>query len=146
MPQAVQKGQDHADSGGHGSCRTAADTNLLLLAELANAVTLCRQYPSIILVAERIETADHLERARSLGFDLFQGYVLSRPQVVPARALSPSRLRRIELLGLLVGPEIPLTQVVRLVTGDPALSIRLLAVANATEDGVYITGRGSWCR
>ncbi len=107
-------------------------------AELATAVTVCRQYPSLILVAERIETTDHLERARSLGFELFQGYVLSRPQVVPALALSPSRLRRIELLGLLVGPEIPLTQVVRLVTGDPALSIRLLAVANADPLGLPV--------
>ncbi len=76
--------------------------------------------------------------ARALGFDLFQGYVLSRPQVVPALALSPSRLRRIELLGLLVGPDIPLTQVVRLVTGDPALAIRLLAVANADPLGLPV--------
>jgi EAL and modified HD-GYP domain-containing signal transduction protein len=64
--------------------------------------------------------------------------VLSRPQVVPALALSPSRLRRMELLGLLVGPDIPLNQVVRLVTGDPALSIRLLAVANADPLGLPV--------
>jgi c-di-GMP-related signal transduction protein len=106
--------------------------------ELAATVTFCRKYDGIKLVAERIETSEQLELARSLGFELFQGYVLSRPQVVPARALSPSRLRRIELLGLLVGPDIPLRQVVRLVTGDPALSIRLLAVANADPLGLPV--------
>ena len=47
--------------------------------------------------------------------------MLSRPQVGAGVGAVPSRLRRIELLGLLVGPDIPLTQVVRLVTGDPAL-------------------------
>jgi EAL and modified HD-GYP domain-containing signal transduction protein len=107
-------------------------------AELAATAAFCRKYDGITLVAERIETSEQLQRARSLGFELFQGYVLSRPQVVPALALSPSRLRRIELLGLLVGPDIPLNQVVRLVTGDPALSIRLLAVANADPLGLPV--------
>lgn len=107
-------------------------------AELAATVAFCRRYPEITLVAERLETPEHLDRASALGFDLFQGYVLSRPQVVPALALSPSRLRRIELLGLLVGPDIPLPQVVRLVTGDPALAIRLLAVANADPLGLPV--------
>jgi EAL and modified HD-GYP domain-containing signal transduction protein len=107
-------------------------------AELAATVAACRRYPEIRLVAERLETPEQLDRASALGFDLFQGYVLSRPQVVPALALSPSRLRRIELLGLLVGPDIPLAQVVRLVTGDPALAIRLLAVANADPLGLPV--------
>src|SRR6185437_12662378 len=107
-------------------------------AELAATVAVCRQYPKIKLVAERLETPEQLDRASALGFDLFQGYVLSRPQVVPALAFSPSRLRRIELLGLLVGPDIPLAQVVRLVTGDPALAIRLLAVANADPLGLPV--------
>ena len=107
-------------------------------AELEATVAFCRRYTEIKLVAERLETPEHLDRASALGFDLFQGYVLSRPQVVPALALSPSRLRRIELLGLLVGPDIPLPQVVRLVTGDPALAIRLLAVANADPLGLPV--------
>jgi c-di-GMP-related signal transduction protein len=106
--------------------------------ELVAAIALCRGYPKIKLVAERLETAEQLERARTLGFEYFQGYILGRPQVVPAVALSPSRLRRIELLSLLVGPDLPQPQVVRLVTGDPALSMRLLAVANADALGLPV--------
>jgi c-di-GMP-related signal transduction protein len=107
-------------------------------ATLASTVTACRQYPEIKLVAERLETAEHLRLARQLGFDLFQGYVLSRPQVVPVVALSPSRLRRIELLGMLAGPTIPHERIVGLVTSDPALSMRLLAVANADALGLPV--------
>jgi c-di-GMP-related signal transduction protein len=107
-------------------------------ADLVATIALCRRHPQIKLVAERIETPDQLARAKALGFDLFQGYVLSRPQVVPAVALTPSRLRRIELLSLLVGPDIPASAVVRLVTGDPALAVRLLAVANADPLGLPV--------
>jgi c-di-GMP-related signal transduction protein len=107
-------------------------------ADVAETVAACRRYPDVRLVAERVETEAHLRFAEDLGFDLFQGYHLGRPQVVSAPALSPSRLRRVELLGLLVGPDIPLARVVRLVTSDPALSLRLLAAANADSLGLPV--------
>jgi EAL and modified HD-GYP domain-containing signal transduction protein len=108
-------------------------------ATVAATVAACRRYPGVQLVAERLETEAHLRLAEDFGFDLFQGYVLGRPQVVSAPALSPSRLRRVELLGVLVGPEIPLSRVVALVTSDPALSMRLLAAANADALGLPVT-------
>ncbi|GAA2596554.1 EAL domain-containing protein [Dactylosporangium fulvum] len=105
---------------------------------LAATVARCRRYHHLQLVAERLETPEHLSRARELGFDHFQGYVLGRPQVVSAAALSPSRLARVELLSLLVGPSIPLNRVVGLVTSDPALSLRLMAAANADALGLPV--------
>jgi c-di-GMP-related signal transduction protein len=105
---------------------------------IAATVAACRRYPDVRLVAERVETEEHLRLAADLGFDLVQGYLLGHPQVVSAPALSPSRMRRVELLGLLVGPEIPLARVVALVTGDPALSLRLLAAANADSLGLPV--------
>src|SRR4051812_1807092 len=65
---------------------------------LATTVERCRKYAGVKLVAERLETPEQLDRARALGFDYFQGYILGRPQVVSAAALSPSRLARVELL------------------------------------------------
>ncbi|MER7276599.1 EAL domain-containing protein [Dactylosporangium sp. NPDC000244] len=106
--------------------------------DLAATVERCRKYAGVKLVAERLETAEQLELARALGFDYFQGYVLGRPQVVSAAALSPSRLARVELLSLLVGPSIPLARVVGLVTSDPALSLRLMAAANADSLGLPV--------
>jgi c-di-GMP-related signal transduction protein len=100
-------------------------------AELAHLVAFCRRYPRVKLIAERVETDATLRVARELGFDYFQGHVLSRPEVVSVAALAPSRVRRADLLGLMVNPEVPLHGAVSLVTGDPALSLRMLAVANA---------------
>jgi EAL and modified HD-GYP domain-containing signal transduction protein len=107
-------------------------------AEVAATVAACRRYPRVQLVAERVETPEQLRLARELDFDFFQGYLLGRPQVISAAALSPSRLRRVELLGLLVGPDIPLSRVVALVVSDPALSLRLLAAANADALGLPV--------
>jgi c-di-GMP-related signal transduction protein len=106
--------------------------------KLAATVACCRRYTGVKMIAERLETPEQLALARALGFDYYQGYVLGRPQVVSAAALSPSRLARVELLGLLVGPQIPLARVVGLVTSDPALSLRLMAAANADSLGLPV--------
>ena len=89
-------------------------------AGLARAVRTCRRHPHLRLVAERLETDDHLRVARDLGFDYFQGYVLGRPEVISMVALAPSRQRRLDLLGLQVDAEVPVRSAVSLVTGDPA--------------------------
>jgi EAL and modified HD-GYP domain-containing signal transduction protein len=105
---------------------------------LAEAVRICRRRPHLRLVAERLETADDLRAARDLGFDYFQGYVLGRPEVVSTVALAPSRLRRLDLLGLQVDGDVPVRSAISLVTGDPALSLRMLAVANADALGLPV--------
>src|SRR6185369_12667160 len=69
--------------------------------ELTEVVQQCRNYRELKLVAERVETEEHVTLAERLGFDLLQGYAVGRPQVLSAVALSPSRLRRLELLGAL---------------------------------------------
>jgi c-di-GMP-related signal transduction protein len=103
-------------------------------ATVAEAVRACRHYP-VRLVAERLESAADLELARQLGFDLFQGYLLGRPQVLSAAALSPSRLRRLELLGYLSEPEVNLDRVTSVVAIDPALSYQMLRAASSAAAG-----------
>ncbi|MEU0557275.1 HDOD domain-containing protein [Dactylosporangium sp. NPDC006015] len=92
-------------------------------------------HPHLRFVAERLETADDVAEAKALGFELFQGYALSRPAVVSARTLSASRLRCVHLLGLLMAPDVGLDRVVSIVSGDPALSYRMLKAVNAAAAG-----------
>src|SRR5205814_8903105 len=66
-------------------------------AVLAATVRRCRRYPGIRLLAEKVETAADLDLARRLGFELFQGYALSRPQLLSVASVSPSRARRVQL-------------------------------------------------
>jgi EAL and modified HD-GYP domain-containing signal transduction protein len=103
---------------------------------ITSVVEACRQYPGIKLVAEKVETAEHTMLAHELGFELFQGYALSRTQVVSIATLAPSRLRRLELLGALTGPETDIDHVVSIVTSDPALTFRVLRATNAASGGL----------
>ena len=107
--------------------------------ELATMVRRVREYPEIALVAMRMESEADLGRAFALGFDLFQGHALGHPHVVSSRRLSPSRLRRLELLAALAGDDVDLDRVVSTVTGDPALSFHLLRATNSAALGLNRT-------
>jgi c-di-GMP-related signal transduction protein len=103
---------------------------------LTAVVTRCRMFPRLRMVAEHVETPADLERARRLGFHLFQGYALSRPEVVSGTALTPSRVRTLHLLTLLNDVEVNLDEVVPLVESDAALSFRLMRLANSAAAGL----------
>ena len=105
-------------------------------AELEETVARLRQFPGIKLIAERAETDAHIELAEWLNFDYFQGHALGRPQVLTVQALSPSRLRRLELLGALNASDVDLERVVSIVTGDPGLSFRVLRATNSASTGL----------
>ena len=104
--------------------------------ELAEVVAQCRVHERLKLVAERVETEEHVLLARRLDFDFLQGYAVGRPQVLTAVALSPSRLRRLELLGMLSSEEVDIEKVVSIVTTDPALSFRVLRATNSAAVGL----------
>ncbi|MEV4514930.1 HDOD domain-containing protein [Dactylosporangium sp. NPDC049525] len=104
--------------------------------ELTEVVAQCRRYPGIKLVAERVETEEHILLAQRLGFDLLQGYAVGRPQVLTAVALSPSRLRRLELLGAVTAEDADIAKVSAIVQSDPALSYRVLRATNSAASGL----------
>ncbi|MGX6606001.1 EAL and HDOD domain-containing protein [Micromonosporaceae bacterium Da 78-11] len=105
------------------------------LSRLSEIVAACREYPDIQIVAERLETAEHVAIADHFGMELRQGYALSRPQVLTVASMSPSRLRRLELLAALSAPDSDLRRVVSIIASDPALSLRVLRASNSAAAG-----------
>lgn len=105
--------------------------------ELAERVARCRdrRLPGLRLVAERLENEDDHRRAMDLGFDLFQGYLLGRPETLSVAALAPSRLRQLELLGLLTLPDVDLATLTAAVKADPGLALRILRATNSVSAG-----------
>jgi len=83
------------------------------------------------LLAEKVETRAVFERCRALGFDLFQGYFLSRPENVQARDLSTSRPPLLRLLTQLQQEEESAAGLERIINRDPALSYKLLRYLNS---------------
>jgi len=105
------------------------------LSRLDEIVGACRQYPGIQIVAERLETPEQLRLADRYGMELRQGYALSRPQVLTAPSISPTRMRRLELLGALSAPDVNLDRILSIIASDPALSLRVLRACNSAAVG-----------
>ncbi|WP_099343870.1 MULTISPECIES: EAL and HDOD domain-containing protein [unclassified Actinoplanes] len=106
------------------------------LSRLDEIVAACRRYPGIALVGERLETDEQIAIADRYGMELRQGYALSRPQVLSAPSMSPSRLRRLELVAALMSPDVPLEKITSIIVSDPALAMRVLRVSNSVAAGV----------
>lgn len=83
------------------------------------------------LIAEKVETREDFEQCRELGFDYFQGYFLSRPNIVQGRQLPPNRLAVLQLLARLQDPQADAGDIERLVAQDVALSYKLLRYINS---------------
>jgi len=96
--------------------------------ELSEAVRRCSAY-DVRLVAKKVETLDQLEQCRQLGFDLYQGYLLSRPEVLRGKTLSPSQLSCLLALEKLADPLTSFGEVEGIVQSDAALSYRFLKAA-----------------
>jgi EAL and modified HD-GYP domain-containing signal transduction protein len=56
--------------------------------------------------------------------------------VISTKALSPSRLRLLELVAKLTSPDIDTNHIVTLVSADPALGVRLLRATNSAASGL----------
>ena len=82
-------------------------------------------------MAEKVETRRQLNACRELGFDLYQGYLLSRPEIVEGQALSPRKLTCLRIIEKLCDPTTSAGEIETIVQSDVALSYRFLRVAGA---------------
>lgn len=94
--------------------------------------TLTRLKPfNLTFLAEKIETPKELRECIALGFTLFQGFFLRRPEIVAGRRLDSHQMVLLQLLAELNQQE-PCTDVlVNLIEQDPNLTYRLLRIVNS---------------
>lgn len=118
---------DHADYVKLDASNTAPDV-------LARIVGECRRRP-VQLVAMKVETEDQLQLCKSLGFDYFQGWYFSHPEIVTGSRLSPGQLQLMQLIATLADPNVSPSDVEQLVRADAGLSFRCLRAANSAGTG-----------
>lgn len=98
---------------------------------LEQQVARLQKYNSILL-AEKVEDATMLNRCQSLGFDYFQGYFLSKPNLVTGQKIASNKMVVMHLLTQLQAPDINPEKLHRIISSDPTLSIKLLRMVNST--------------
>ncbi len=103
--------------------------------EIKKQVEPLRRFP-VKLLAEKIETQEQFNVCRDIGFDYFQGFFLSRPNVIHDRGLGANRVNLLRLLAELQDPASTFDRVHDLVSQDVALSYKLLRHINTAAYGL----------
>lgn len=93
-----------------------------------------RDYPQLLLVAEKVENIDMLSICRDLGFHLFQGYFLCKPQPVAGRkTMAGNKLALLEVLAELQSPDADFPRIETLISRDASLSYAILRIINSAQ-------------
>lgn len=100
--------------------------------ELEEQVTLLRPYRAKLL-AEKVETHEEFANCKALGFDYFQGYFLSKPEILSSKKVPASKLAVLDLMQKLQDPDIDLRTLESVISSDPVLSFKTLKLVNAAS-------------
>ncbi|MDA8291094.1 MAG: EAL domain-containing protein [Actinomycetota bacterium] len=91
----------------------------------------------LLALALGVSAPSQLERFRELGFDYFQGDLLSAPQVVPGRTLDASSVARLRQAARLVSQQCSAAELEEVVRAEPALAYQLLQIAGVGADNGF---------
>ncbi|ORT50072.1 histidine kinase [Vibrio sp. qd031] len=86
----------------------------------------------IHFLAEKVETYEEFEQAKQAGFELYQGYFFSRPELLQKKAIEPTFLTIVHLLKEVSKRSINYKYVESLITQDLSLSYKLLKFVNSS--------------
>ena len=100
--------------------------------ELAAQLKAIREGRKVKVMAEKIETLAEFRQCRNLGFDYFQGYFLSKPEIVPGRRAPVDLTAVTSLLDSCQDPMSGAATIAHLVGRSPSLSYKLLQAANSS--------------
>lgn len=119
--------------------------------ELARAVERLQPY-GVTLLAEKIETREMLDRCRGLGFQLFQGYYFSKPELIRRGDIPAGMVNIARLMNMVADPMVSDVEVEQACRADPGLSFKLLRIVNSAALGgrsvesilhaIQLVGRG----
>jgi c-di-GMP-related signal transduction protein len=82
-------------------------------------------------LAEKVETYAEYEKYLEMGFDYFQGYFFSKPQVLKAHDISPGKLSLIQIMAEVNRDEMQIPAVEKLISRDVSISLKLLRYINS---------------
>jgi EAL and modified HD-GYP domain-containing signal transduction protein len=95
-----------------------------------------------ILLAEKIETYEDLELARTLGFNLFQGFFFCKPTIANAKCTETLQISKLQLIKYIADPEVSFFDLANVIKRDLVLSYRLLKIVNSAYYGLKYTVTG----
>lgn len=83
------------------------------------------------LLADKVETREEFRLCLEMGFELYMGYFLSKPEPVKGKKIGGNKAVLVQLLAELQRPNATAKSVEEIALHDPALTYRILRVVNS---------------
>ncbi|TVQ66648.1 MAG: HDOD domain-containing protein [Oceanospirillales bacterium] len=83
------------------------------------------------LMADKVETQDEFRRCLEMGFVLYMGYFLSKPDLVRGKKISGNKILLMQVLHELQNPNATAQTVEQMALKDPELTYKILRVVNS---------------
>ncbi len=113
------------------------DLKLLDAPGLARTTQMLKRWPTLKLLAEKVDSREQSRYCMNLGYDLFQGYYFAKPAIIAGKKLGHSQLSLVRLLGLVLedADTIVLEGVFK---HEPGLAMNLMRLTNSVATGVLV--------
>lgn len=83
------------------------------------------------LLAEKVETHEEYEAARKMGFDLFQGYFFSKPEIIRGHEIQGSQLNLMMIMAQINSETFSCDELEKLISRDMGISYKLFKYLNS---------------
>jgi c-di-GMP phosphodiesterase len=93
-------------------------------------------YPSIALLAEKVETREQYEAAVTDGYSLFQGYFFEQPKILMSNDIETATVQYFKILSLLKSEEPDIDIIAKTIECDLSLTYKLLKLINTANTRV----------
>lgn len=87
------------------------------------------------LLAEKVETQEEFDNCKSLGFDYYQGYFFSKPQIIKGKSLPANKMAIMKLLAELQDIDSRNEKLAETISQDVTMSMRILRYINSAQFG-----------
>jgi EAL and modified HD-GYP domain-containing signal transduction protein len=91
--------------------------------------------PGLLLVAKKVDSEECMERCRSLGFDLYQGYFLRHPETMKGEIIPTGKMAALRLITACQDPDSTVEDIAAAVSSDVSMTYSLLRLANSALFG-----------
>jgi len=104
---------------------------------LARTTQQLKRWPTLKLLAEKVDSREQSRYCMNLGYDLFQGYYFAKPAIIAGKKLGHSQISLVRLLGLVLedADTVVLEGVFK---HEPGLAMNLMRLTNSVATGVLV--------
>lgn len=99
--------------------------------EMARIKTFLKDYPHLLLLAEKVETEAEYQMALKSGYHLFQGYFFAKPEIIKSAEIPVNTLVHLQIIDYFQKGTQSISELTDLIMRDVSISYKLLRFINS---------------